>query len=192
MSSSTGNTPEWVTLTEGERVVWRGRPTLVHFMGRTILGLVVAVFGILLWLVIENVIQTGVQIPAVIPGGLIGGLLVLIGLAISARRLLEWWSTRYLVTSREVYKKSGLISRDVTNLNLNQIQNTTFTQSVTGRLLSYGDVLIETAGSSGTEVTFANVSDPEDVVGTISEKLDEIHGRDPSPAGGEHTARTRS
>jgi uncharacterized membrane protein YdbT with pleckstrin-like domain len=167
--------PGWVTLTDGEEVIWQGRPTLYHFMGRTILGLVLVGFGILVWLVVDNVIETGVTVPAAVPGGILGVVIVLLGLTMSAKPLLEWWNVRYLVTSKEVYKKSGVVSRSVTNLNLNQIQNTTFTQSVTGRLLSHGHVHIETAGSRGTEVTFQNVADPEDVVGHITRELDKLH-----------------
>lgn len=169
------NTPDWVTLTDGEEVVWQGRPTLYHFMGRTVFGIVLIGSGILFWLVIEDIIETGVAIPSAVPGGLIGAALVLIGITTSGKRLLEWWSIRYLLTSKEVYRKSGVISRSVTNLNLNQIQNTTFTQSITGRILSHGHVHIETAGSRGTEITFSNVPDPEEVVGHITEELDELH-----------------
>lgn len=169
------DTPDWVTLTDGEEVVWQGRPTLYHFVGQTIFGVVVAGVGLLVWVVAENVIETGLPLPAEVPGGLIGGFIVLIGIATSGKRLLEWRSIRYLLTSKEVYRKSGVVSRSVTNLNLNQIQNTTFTQSVTGRLMSHGHVHIETAGSRGTEITFRNVPDPEEVVGYITEELDELH-----------------
>lgn len=118
----------------------------------------------------DNGIESGGTVLSAVPG-----VIVLLGLTASAKRLLEWWSVRYLVTSKEVYTKGGVVSRSVANLNLDQIQNTTFRQSVTGRLLSHGHVHIETAGSRGTEVTVQNVGEPEAVVGHITRELDRLH-----------------
>lgn len=126
-------------------------------------------------MIVNNVIESGVTIPSAVPGGILAGVIVLLGLTVSAKRLLEWRSVRYLVTSKEVYRKNGVVPRSVTNPNLNRIQNTTFRQSVTGRLLSHGHVHIETAGSRGTEVTVQNVGEPAVVVGHITRERDKLH-----------------
>lgn len=166
------NVPNWVTLTEGEEVIWQGRPTLYSYTGRLLLPAVVIAIGLLLWGIESRTFAAGTPIAESLPVGLIGGILVLLGLAGVARVLLDWWTVRYLLTTDEVYRKEGLVSRQVRNLRLDQIQNTSFQQTVLGRLLSYGDVSIETAGSHTTEITFAHVPQPEAVVGHITEALD--------------------
>ena len=107
-------------------------------------------------------------------GVLIGGLLALMGLLGIGRSLLAWWAIVYLITSEEVYKKHGLISRTVTNVRLDQIQNTTFEQSVLGRLLSFGSVYIDTAGSGSTEVVLERVPRPQTVVSILTQQLDSV------------------
>lgn len=89
----------------------------------------------------------------------------------------RWRAVRYLVTTEELYRKRGLVSRDVKNLRLGQVQNTGFTQSAVQRLLGYGTVTVSTAGSGGTELAFANVPDPERVNGVVTEQLDAYRER---------------
>ena len=101
-----------------------------------------------------------------------GGLLVLLGAYGVVRAALNWWSRYYVLTTEELYRKRGLVSRTVTNLRLERVQDTTFSQSALGRALSYGDVHVETASGGGPEITFGGVADPEAVVGEITRQLD--------------------
>jgi len=117
-------------------------------------------------------LAVGVTVPAGVPLGAAGAVVVALRRAAPPARLSGWWSTRYLVTSDEVYVKNGLFSRSVTNARLDQIQNTTFTQSALGRALSYGDVHMDTAGHAGTEIVFRNAADPDAVVAAITRQLD--------------------
>jgi len=164
--------PGWVTLTEGEEVVWQGRPTTYRYVGELLTALVLVVIGVAVWVVVGAGSVFGVTIPAAVPVGIIGAVIVLLGLAKAANTLLEWWSIRYLITSKEVYTKRGVVSRTVKNLPLDQVQNTSFTQSALGRLLSHGHVYIETAGSGRTEMAFRAVPNPGDVVEHITRQLD--------------------
>lgn len=150
--------PEWVTLTEGETVRWSGHPSyrpVAIYIG---LGLVVALAGAVLAALFQ---------PWWAPL-----LLVPVGLAISGRYLVERWTVRYVVTSEEVYKKRGLYTRNVTQLRLDRVQNTSFNQSVFERFLDYGDIHVETAGSDTTELVFEDVPHPERVNKIITEGLD--------------------
>lgn len=164
--------PEWVTLTEGEEVVLDRRPSVVPYLTGLVWPLVVVLVGVALLLVSAGTLAVGVTVPAAVPLGAIGAGVVALGLLSAAARLSGWWSTRYLVTSDEVYVKSGLFSRSVTNARLDQIQNTSFTQSALGRALSYGDVHLDTAGRAGTELVFSNAADPDSVVEAITRQLD--------------------
>ena len=167
--------PDWVTLTDGEEVVWHGRPTIYSYVGEVAIGLVIIAVGIGIWVVIGMGNDLGIPTLSAVPSDLIGGVVVVLGITTAGRPLIRWWNVRYLITSEEVYKKRGVISRTVQNLRLDRVQNTSFTQSILGRLLSHGNVHVETAGTGRTEMTFRKVSDPEDVVGHITTQLDRQH-----------------
>lgn len=164
--------PTWVTLTDGEEVIWQGRPTLVRYLGRLVVPLLLVALGVVVWLLASDLLGLGVTLPAQVPATLVGALAVLAGLAAAARVVVAWWTVSYLLTTEEVYRKQGVVSREVQNLRLDRIQNTTFTQSLLGRVTSHGDVHIETAGTHGTEITFEDVPNPQRVVGYITDALD--------------------
>jgi len=170
--------PDWVTLTQGEEVVWGGRPTLLAYTSGVVGGLVLAGLGVAVWLVAGRGAVAGVEIPPDLPGGIVGAALVVLGLYRVARALVDWWTVRYLITTEEVYKKQGVVSRTVRNLRLDRVQNTSFSQSVTGRLFSHGNVRVETAGGGGAALVFRHVPDPETVLGHLTRALDRRRDRE--------------
>ena len=163
--------PDWVTLTDGESVVWSGRRTLWAYADRLLLAAVAAVAGVALPLAsplrVDPVTVTVATVPSALGG--LGVAVVLVGWALLGRA-----SVRYLVTDEEVYVKRGLLSRTVRNLRLEQVQNTSFSQSLLGRVLSYGDVRFDTAGGGGSEVTFRAVPDPRTVLATVTRQQDDL------------------
>jgi uncharacterized membrane protein YdbT with pleckstrin-like domain len=162
MSRESTSLPDWVTLTGDERVVWSGRPSLYPIVTSILVGVLIAVFGLALYWALPNDLQYRWLAYLLVPGGLL-----VTGIAYVRHR-----STYFVVTNNEVYKKTGIFSREVTSLRVDRIQNTTFTQSLGQRLLSYGDVHIDTAGSGGTEIVFESVEDPQEVSSLLSEQLD--------------------
>lgn len=170
--------PSWVTLTEDEEILWHDRPTIYPYIRKLITPLILIGIGIGLYLYGSQVEIGGASVPSSVPIGIIGGLIVVFGFYNGITTLVRWWSIRFLITSDEIYKKQGALSRSVQNLQLNQIQNTRFIQTFLGRLLSHGHVFIETAGSRGTDMIFQNVNDPESVVGMITEQLDKLDSQE--------------
>lgn len=164
--------PDWITLTEGEQVVWSGRPSITPYLLAAAGSILLIVVGIAIAVVAPSTVM-GFNVPEVVPWRIGGGVVALVGVLGLFGELLGWWARGYVVTTEEVYEKHGLVSRTVTNLQHDRVQNTTFTQGITGRLFSYGDVFVETAGGQGPEVVFKNVDDPNDVVGKITKHLDE-------------------
>ena len=104
-----------------------------------------------------------------ISGALIGGRVTLwISLAILAaalylivRPLVNWWFTRYVLTTERLITRTGLIAQSGVEIPLERITNVNFSQSVFERLLGAGDLLIESAGSTG-QSKFANIPHPDD------------------------------
>jgi uncharacterized membrane protein YdbT with pleckstrin-like domain len=160
--------PSWVTLGEGEEIVWSGRPSMLLVAGSLLIGFLVVAAGSALY---------GVFIPA--DSGLqwVGLLVVVAGIAYMAYTGFRHQSTRYVITSNEVYRKEGMFSRQVTSLRLDRIQNTTFEQSLVERLFAFGDVHVDTAGTGGTEITFEAVSRPQEVSGLLTKQLDRVAHR---------------
>lgn len=155
--------PEWVTLGEGEEIVWSDSPSLIVIAGSLVGGLLLMTVGVVLY---------GFVLPQDFEFRWVAWLLLPLGMLVAGAAYVRHRSTRYVVTTNEVYRKTGLLSRQVTSLRLDRIQNTSFEQSFLERLLSFGDVHVDTAGSGGTEITFESVENPQEVSGLLTEQLD--------------------
>jgi len=170
--------PDWVTLTDGEEVIWAARPSMVPYLTTLIGEFVLIGLGVGLWIGGGFSSLLGVSFDPTIgllPIPLWSALaLVLIGWGLLgiASTALDWWSRYYLITTEEIYKKQGLFSRTVENTRLDQVQNTAFTQSWLGRLASYGDVQIDTAGTGGKEIVFKKVANPDGIIEKVTRQLD--------------------
>lgn len=171
---------DWLTLTDGEQVVWSGGPStvlvareLLAETGLVVVGILVAGYGPRL------VDGLGSPLLDALPAGVrvIGLLLAVVGIVAWLVTYLRFQSIEYLVTNDEVYVKRGLVSRSVTNLRLDRIQDCGFEQSALQRVLGYGDVYVSTAGSGGAELVFEDVGDPARVNSVITQELDGTYAR---------------
>jgi membrane protein YdbS with pleckstrin-like domain len=81
-------------------------------------------------------------------------------LLLAGRSFLRWWFTSYVLTSERIIVRQGMVARRGTEIPLENIVNVLFSQRVTERLLGYGDVLVESAGSRG-QSRLQDVPDPQ-------------------------------
>ncbi|MFP4149489.1 MAG: PH domain-containing protein [Nitriliruptoraceae bacterium] len=88
------------------------------------------------------------------------GLAVALWILLSVRSLVNWYATNYVLTNERIVVRRGLIARTGTEIPLENITNVLFSQRVLERLLGYGDVTIESAGSQG-QSRLADIPDPE-------------------------------
>ena len=88
---------------------------------------------------------------------------ILVGLFVILAAYLKYINTHYVITDAGLYKKTGVLSRDVRKIGFDKVQNTSYSQSVVGADLGYGNVDVSTAGSGGVEMQFRAVPDPADV-----------------------------
>jgi len=63
---------------------------------------------------------------------------------------LDWKTNVWAVTSERVIDEWGIISRNAKESPLDRINNVSYTQSIIGRILGFGDVEIQTAASEGS------------------------------------------
>lgn len=87
------------------------------------------------------------------------------------QRILGFKFTDYVVTNEAVYRKSGILSRNVQKIGLDKIQNISFSQGALGKHFGYGNVDISTAGGSGVEMRFLGVSNPKEVQELINQQI---------------------
>jgi uncharacterized membrane protein YdbT with pleckstrin-like domain len=148
---------EWLTLDDGEEIVWTGSPRAKGALA----GLAVSV-------VLAAVVGVGVWIVAAESPLAVGGALVVL-LAIGLPAGLSYASltnTEYVLTSRNVYRKSGVLGTDVSRLPLSEVQNVDYGTGVVGQFFGYGTVEVRTAGG-GNAVTLRRVGEPA----TLREEL---------------------
>ncbi len=97
---------------------------------------------------------------------------VLVGIPILVAAYLSFKNTNYVVTTRGLYRKRGIFSRDVKQIGFDKVQNISYSQTAIGARLGYGSVEISTAGSSGVELQFRNIPTPADVQELISREIE--------------------
>jgi uncharacterized membrane protein YdbT with pleckstrin-like domain len=153
--------PSWLTLTDDEKIVWNSHPS-VWTIGQ--------------WIVI-SIILIGIGIGGVLRFNellqLLSIITIVIGISLTViQTIRKRQHIHYVITSEEVYKKSGLLSRDVINFPFDSIQNTSYTQTFPERLMTYGTIRIEMAGSGDDALVLHDVPDPEHVIGLIVEQID--------------------
>ena len=149
--------PASLPLAEDEAVRWSGRPRLSAAGPAAFVGLAIAAVGVGWWVL---------PAPPVRPPFPVVLAVVLLGIAIPATTLLSLANTRYAVTDRAAYVKRGVLGRTVSRARLVKVENTAYTQSVTGSLFGYGTVELQTAGTS---FAFRRVDDPAGVRAFVDE-----------------------
>lgn len=75
---------------------------------------------------------------------------------------LRWWTTHFVVTTRRVIMRSGVLARSGRDIPLFRVNDVTFEHSFVERLLGAGTLVVESAGERG-QVTLADIPHPEHV-----------------------------
>ncbi|MFC7046349.1 PH domain-containing protein [Halobacteriaceae archaeon GCM10025711] len=170
------NVPGWASLGPDEEVAWFGRPSPYLQRKWLLIAAGVGLLGVAGYFVLPPRIQVlGLA-------GIAGGVALGVAAAVLYR------SVNYLVTSEKVYRKRGLVRRSVDTVRLDRIQNVRFQQTFFQRLISCGDVFIETAGTGGTELVLRSVYHPEEVNSLLLDR--EARTADREGPGGSGTSGT--
>jgi membrane protein YdbS with pleckstrin-like domain len=130
---------DWLTLDEGEELVWHGKPHRSSLVPALVVGIPLSV--------------------------------VLVGLFVIASAYITRENTEYVVTTEALYRKSGVLSRNVQRVDFGKVQNTTYSQGFFGKQFGYGNVEISTAGGAGVELSFDSVPNPKAVQERINARV---------------------
>lgn len=172
MSESTGKSgppkPDWMQLTDNEELLWSGHQSLWSFVPSLVSGLLLAAIGI-------GVLIVDPSLPVFVPIGVLGiaGLTIVGALLLTAAMYLQYRMHLYAVTTEQVYHRSGIVSRNIERVRMEQIQNTACNQGIIERLLSFGTVQLDTAGTANIELNLWGIKNPRSVSRIVTEQLNE-------------------
>ena len=89
-------------------------------------------------------------------------LVVYIGLALwlVVNPVLTWWTSLYVLTTERLMSRNGLVSKSGIEIPLENITNVNFSQTMVERMIGAGDLLVESAGTSG-QSKFKDIPHPD-------------------------------
>ncbi|ELZ49346.1 hypothetical protein C464_04608 [Halorubrum coriense DSM 10284] len=145
-------TGDWWFRRDDETVAWTGRPRLSAALGGVVAGVATAVVALLAAAAVDP------RIAAATP----------LGVGIAGWELLRVKRTEYVITSRAIWSKRGVLGRTVRRVGLSQVQNTAHSQSVTGSAFGYGTVTVEVAG--GPDLELRRIDDPQAIRREITDR----------------------
>ena len=154
-------------LTEGEEVVVELRPHWTY-LGRS-LPAAVAVLALL--------VSAVVAWPSA-PAAIGVALLVLLGLTALwlGARVLRWRTTTLVITTARVARRAGVVARRGLDIRLERINEISYHQTILGRVIGVGELLLEVGGETGV-VVFDHVRRPAAVAGVVHEQIEALHAR---------------
>jgi uncharacterized membrane protein YdbT with pleckstrin-like domain len=142
-----------------EKVVWSGKPTVLAFYDALVGGVLLVAVSILL---LATPLSTLPWLSAL--GVVCGGALILVA-------FMKAWANSYVLTEKCVRRSYRFVTVRVEEAPIEKITNTVVEQDVVGRILNFGDVRFDTAGTSFAGVLFKGVKNPEGVKKSVDERL---------------------
>jgi uncharacterized membrane protein YdbT with pleckstrin-like domain len=126
-------------LQPGETIAYRARlHWIIYFWGMVLVAAAIAFAVAAVLLKIESV-RLGLMLAALIA--------LFLGLFHMIRAWIVAVNTEIIVTSRRVIYKTGLISRNTVEMNLDKVESVLVEQSILGRMLDFGTVIIRGVGA---------------------------------------------
>jgi uncharacterized membrane protein YdbT with pleckstrin-like domain len=77
------------------------------------------------------------------------------------KNLIIYFTTEYGITNTRTISKEGLIRRHIEEINLSSIESINVNQSIIGRILNYGTIIISGRGTS--KVIFKDIDNVVEV-----------------------------
>jgi uncharacterized membrane protein YdbT with pleckstrin-like domain len=143
-------------LIEGETIIYETRLHWIVLIGPVLLGLLFALTGVGMFVLSERA-AAGQNVTHETMVG-IGAAFFLVALIFIARGILVRNATEMTVTNKRVFVKVGLAARRTIELLLSRVESIGVEESVMGRMLGYGTVIVH--GTGGTPEIFNMIAHP--------------------------------
>ena len=86
-------------------------------------------------------------------------------------KLWQWYEDRIYVTTHRVVEVSGVLTRNVASIPLIKVTDMTYRRSVPGRVLGYGELVLESAGQRQAIERIAYIPAPDRFYRTVTSLL---------------------
>jgi len=143
-------------LVEGEELVLDLRP---HWIA-LVMPAVAAIATFVVMLILYNTFDESILDTAV---GIAGTLFLL---AYPVRRLVDWLTSHFVVTSDRIIHRRGFIAKYSMEVPLEAINDVRFEQGIIDRMIGAGTLVVQSASEAGRQV-FDHIRKPEEVQKTI-------------------------
>ncbi len=143
-------------LIEGETIVYETRLHWIVLLVPILLGVLFGFAGVAMFVLCAR--ATGGKSAASESMTIIGAVLLVLGLLFIARGILVRNATEMTVTNKRVFVKVGLAARRTIELLLSRVESIGVEESVLGRMLGYGTVIVH--GTGGTPEIFNMIAHP--------------------------------
>lgn len=80
----------------------------------------------------------------------------------------QWWVDRIIVTDQRVFEVSGVLTRKVASMPIGGVIDMTYRRTIMGRLLGYGDLVLESAGQDQALSSIEKLPKPDDFYRTVT------------------------
>ena len=157
-------------LQAGETIVFRAHPSRIGLVPPIALAIVVAVVGGLVYQQTNNGVAAAVV-----------GVVVLAALLYVLAQLVRLRSNEYILTTHRLIEQYGILSKRSVDSYLSKINNVEHSQSLWGRLLGFGDVMVDTASKDGITV-FPRIAHPIEFKRAILAACEAYRGAGPVAA----------
>ncbi|QLD85096.1 PH domain-containing protein [Natronomonas halophila] len=138
-------TDAWLTPEPGETVEWEASPRLMRALPAFLISLALVVGAVGGAVVVDRLAVAGLFV-APLPG---------------AYAYLRVVNTRFVLTNRALYRKTGILGVDVRTVELDRVQNSKSSQGILGTAFGYGSVTVDVAG--GSDLRYFDIYDPDEV-----------------------------
>jgi uncharacterized membrane protein YdbT with pleckstrin-like domain len=143
-------------LVEGEELVLDLRP---HWIA-LVMPSIATVAALALMIVLYETFEEGILDTIV---GVAGTLFLL---AYPLRRLVDWLTSHFVVTSDRIIHRRGFIAKYSMEVPLEAINDVRFEQGILDRIIGAGTLVVQSASEAGRQV-FDHIRKPEEVQKTI-------------------------
>ena len=88
-----------------------------------------------------------------------------------------WWIERIVITDKRVMLAQGIITHSVGMMPLSKVTDLTFERTLSGRMLGYGTIIVESAGQIQALNKITYMPRPEEIYEALSELIFGEKGR---------------
>lgn len=150
---------------DGEKLIWEGRPTwkwsISFLLKWGLVGVLPLIVGVLLNKIVD------------VPVSWFFAVTVIFIAVVVVLAWIKRLDSHYTVTDRRVLVRRGIANRNERSASIDRIQNVNTKQGLYGRVLNFGDIEFDTAGSdtSDSDLALRGINDPHKMRDTFDREL---------------------